>query len=336
MRISNDMAILSTQRVLTLDYWKLAKDINPGDIVFDRLGNPVKVKLVQDFNSSQCYRVHFNDGTAVEGDNNLKLLIETSLYRTRTYTYKGVRKFKRPLANRSVQELAKDSLLDNRKRKKYSVPTTGGIKFPTQPLPVPPFLFGFWLFNKRADHTMKPPPVYMEFLEKKFRDSGYKLTWRHDSMKHHRVYFSVPNIVSHLVPNIPNKIPDNYLFASAEQRQELLSGILHSKGRLYQQKNKEFRFTSVNYQQIRQIQNLAESLGCKTRIEKHRNLKNYSLRIKTKLKLMEDQEPDKIRVHQNRRYISEIEKIKPQACVFIETDGPDKSFLVEEGFIACL
>jgi len=330
------MAILSTQRVLTLDYWKLARDINPGDIVFDRLGNPVKVKLVQQFLSSHCYRVHFNDGTAVEGDVNLKLLIETPKYRTRTYTYKGVHKFRRPLVNKSAQDLSQEPLVTKRNRKKFSVPTTTAVNFPTQPLPVPPFLFGFWLFNKRADHTMKPPADYIEFLEQKFKDNGYKLTWRHDSARHHRVYFAYPSIVSHLVPNIPNKIPDNYLFASAEQRQELLSGILHSKSRLYNKNKKQFRFTSQNYHQVRQVQNLAESLGCKTNIETNRINKTYSLIIRTKLKLMEDQEPDKIRVHQNRRYISEIEKIKPQACVFIETDGPDKSFLVEEGFIACL
>jgi len=59
------------------------------------------------------------------------------------------------------------------------------------------------------------------------------------------------------------------------------------------------------------------------------------LSIKTKLKLTADQTPKPLKVRQNYRFVSKIEEIKPQACVHIQTDGPDGSFLVGEGFIAC-
>ena len=40
------MAILATEKVLTLDYWKPARKIEVGDYVFDKDGKLVKVKLV--------------------------------------------------------------------------------------------------------------------------------------------------------------------------------------------------------------------------------------------------------------------------------------------------
>ena len=55
------MAILATQRVLTLDFWKLANDIVPGDYLFDRNGRPVKVTLVQKYMAQECYEVTMSD-----------------------------------------------------------------------------------------------------------------------------------------------------------------------------------------------------------------------------------------------------------------------------------
>jgi len=329
------MAILATQRVLTLDYWKLADSLQAGDIIFDRLGNPVTIKIIQKFQAQRCYEVEFSDGTTIAGDEKLKLPIETRKYRNRVYEYKNVLAFKRPLGVKSAQDLAEESLVDHRNRKKYSVPTTGAIQFPTQPLPVPPFLFGFWFFNKRADHSMKPPKNLFSAIEQKFKDNGYQLTYWRDSTKRIRVYGTKPSIFSHLAPNVPTGIPDNYLFGSIEQRTELLSGILHSKSRAFDQNKKAFYFTEKNYNLIRQVQNLAESLGCKTSLVQHDLHKHYTLTIRTSLKLLETQEPKPSKVRQNWRYITKVNEIKPQGCVYIETNSPDKSFLVEEGYITC-
>ena len=50
---------------------------------------------------------------------------------------------------------------------------------------------------------------------------------------------------------------------------------------------------------------------------------------------MESQTPKPIKVRQAARLIMDVYEIEPQGCVHIETDGPDGSFLVGEGFIAC-
>ena len=330
------MAILATQKVLTLDYWKIAKDIKPGDIVFNKLGHKVPVKLVQILDKRPCYRATFLDGTSVSGDKDLKFSLETLKYRNRASEYKGVLKFRRPLVQKSIGELTSEPLVNKNNRSKYSVATAGLLELPYKDLPVPPFVFGFWFFCKRKDGTIKIPKQYMEFIENKFKDYGYLLTYWRDPIKKNRVYNTKPTVMSHLVPNVPYKIPNNYLLASPEQRIELLSGIMHAKPRQYNQATDTFRFTSQHFPTVKQIQYLAETLGCKTKLDGPHKLTGYTVTIKTKLKLMEEQHPKPIKIRQNWRILSKIEEITPQACVHIEIDGEDNSMLVEEGFIACL
>ena len=87
---------------------------------------------------------------------------------------------------------------------------------------------------------------------------------------------------------------------------------------------------------MRQVQGLVESLGIKTNLSYRQDANEYTLTFRSKILLMDHQVPTKIKVHQARRYIEFIKKIEPQMCVHIETQGADKSFLVEEGFISCL
>ncbi len=330
------MAICATQKVLTLDYWKIAEQIKPGDIVFDRLGRKVRVKLVQLLDKRPCYRATFLDGTSISGDKDLKLPLETERYRRRARTYKGVQKFRRPLLPKVMSELAQIPLHNKKNRLEYSVPTAGLLELPHKDLPVPPFVFGLWFFCRRKDGTMKIPKKYMEFVNEKLKDHGYLPTYWRDPVLKNRVYSTKPTVMSHLVPNVPHKIPNNYLLASPEQRIELLSGIMHSKPFQYNQKLDTFRFTSQHFPTVKQIQYLAETLGCKTKLEGPHKVIGYTVFIKTKLKLMEEQTPKPIKVRQNWRMLSKIEEIVPQACVHIEIDGEDNSMLVEEGFIACL
>jgi hypothetical protein len=144
-----------------------------------------------------------------------------------------------------------------------------------------------------------------------------------------------PTIESQLVPNIPTKITQNYLLASPEQRLELLSGIVLSKGSQYNPKTDWFRVTSKHFPTISRIQMLAESLGIKTAIENNEKLENYTISFKTKHKLLENQQSPALKVHHARRFITKISKIPAQMCVHVETSAQDNTILVGEGFIPC-
>jgi len=311
-----------------LDYWKTAHNLKKGDVVFDQQGNPCTVTLVQEYRSPKCYAVQFNDKLEVCGDQHLSFLVETGYYREHLLRYKGVQKFRQKLLEVSVLDLLETD-------ERLSLPTTQPIKLPHQTLPVPPFLFGFWFFNRRSDKTMAAPRGFSEYVHEQFKDCGYKVK-EHSKLPTGEKKFSVtPTIESHLVGYPTHKIPNNYLMGSEEQRIELLRGIIHAKSYQYSVAKNKFRFSSKHYAIILQMQGLLESLGHKITVQHDNILNNYSIFFKSKLPLVHNQKEPKTRVHLARRYIREVIPLPEQLCVHIETDSPNTGFLVGEGFIPC-
>ena len=328
------MAITANEKILTLDYWKRADKVEVGDYVFDQNGNPVRVTLIQHFESN-CYKVHLSDLMTISGNGALNFLLETPKYRIRALEHKGKREFKRPLVLSALSELINKPLKYKGNKLFFSIPTCKPLKFPHQDLPVPPFIFGFWFKNRLRANIFSIKDLNYKEVIQKFKDHGYEIT-KTVKRKGRATIFSVyPTIESQLIPFIPNQIPNNYLLASEEQRIELLSGIVNAKINQYKKPRDHFRIASTNWNEIRQIQSLVESIGCKTSLHYRDYIKYYTLSFKSRYKLCENQESPPIRIHQTRRYITEIENIATQQCVHIETDGPDGSFLVGEGFITC-
>lgn len=330
------MAILANEKILTLDYWKPARKLQVGDYIFNAEGKLVKVTMVQEYRSEECYEVTFNDHLTIAGDHHLTLPVEDQVYRNRTYQYKNKKKFRRPLKLLKVIKLLELPLVSKRNRGVYSTPTAKPLEFPHQTLPVPPFIFGFWFFNRRSNKVMTSPKGYKDHIYQQFQDAGYKIT-EHKKVTNGERSFSVyPSIESQLIPDIPRTIPNNYLLASAEQRLELLRGIMYAKSRQYKKSSDRFQFSSYYRSEILKMQALLESMGLRTTSTYDVTRKNYRIRFKSRLQLMEHQESPPVKVHISRRYIKKITPIQGQSCVHIETDGPDNSIVVGEGFIACL
>jgi hypothetical protein len=199
---------------------------------------------------------------------------------------------------------------------------------------VPPFIFGFWFFNQRAHGKLAAPPKTAEHIHEKFRDHGYKVQMGRLINTGEREFDTIPSVRSQLIPNPPTKIPENYLLASAEQRTELLSGILYAKSRQYNKKDDKFRITCGHYGTILQLQGLVESLGHRSTVIYDDTYSYYTIYFKSRTKLTEEQNSPPIRVHQARRYVTDVSSIPAQMCVHIETTAPDNTILVGEGFIA--
>lgn len=329
------MAILANQKVLTLDYWKPAHDLKVGDYIFNKDGKIVQIKVVQQYRASECYEIFFDDHLSICGDHNLKFWVENTKYRIRTRVYKNTRPFLRPLKVITAKALSESSLKNKYNRSDYSVPTTKPLNLPEQTLPVPPFIFGFWYFNRRSNKRLAAPKGYGPEVYRQMQDHGYKVTEHRKVTTGEQEFSTKPRIESHLIPNLPIRIPNNYLLASAEQRLALLRGILHAKSRTYIKSRDRFRFSHVHQPTILQVQGLIESLGHKTTIIYDESFKYYSIEFKSRLKLVEGQRSPPIKVHHSRRYIKKIERLPEQLCVHIETNEENNSFLVGEGFIAC-
>ena len=328
------MAILATEKVLTLDYWKSAAKLNIGDYVFDQQGNLVQIKLIQEYRANDCFEVEFNDYLRVAGDQHLALMCETPKYRNRLVDYKGCFKFRRPLRRYSVSELLELPLRNARNRLNYSVPTTKPLQLPHMDLPVPPFVFGFWFFARRANKKLAAPTGAFDIIKEKLRDYGYQITLGRRLNTGEHEFTINPSIELQLAPNIPKQIPYNYLLASQEQRIELLSGILYSKSRQYSPKTDTFRITSAHLGTMTRIQGLVESLASRTKIRQDDYKKNFVLSFRSRIKLIDNQVSPPVKVHHARRFITNITKLPAQSCVHIETTGQDNTLLVGEGFIS--
>jgi len=169
-----------------------------------------------------------------------------------------------------------------------------------------------------------------------FKEHGYTIVPGYKMQNGKREFSTEPSIASQFFPDVITKIPNNYLLASHEQRMELLKGIVQGKPNQYNPKKDQFRITDYHYGTVLQIQGLVESLGNKSKLLLNEQLKNYTLTFRTRHKLIENQASPPIRVHNARRYITKIVKIPSEMCVHIETDNPDSSILIGEGFIPCL
>lgn len=304
--------------------------------MFDRKGKLVKVTLAQQYQGTACYEVTFNDYLSVSGDSKLTLPTENIKYRNRLQTYKGKLKFRRPLRPLNAETLLTTPLLNKRNRKTISVPTADPLTLPHMDLPVPPFVFGFWFFALRARGTMAAARNCTDYVREKFKDHGYRTelgillnTGEYD-------FACEPRISSQLIPNVPTKIPNNYLLASPEQRTELLSGIICAKNRQYDKKSDKFRFSSGNYDTVRRVQLLAESLGARTSLNHDESKGYYTVWFKIRVKIHPEQDSPPPKIHYGRRYVTKISPIPAQLCVHIETNGEDGTILAGEGFIPCL
>lgn len=329
------MAILGTEKVLTFDYWKFARDIVPGDVLFNSKGDPATVKSVQVFQATECYEVLFKDELTVAGDANLSLPAATQQFQ------KQIRGLKRP--NRSKQkpkqlsafELHNGPLTGRQGRLEYAVGTVNAIQLPTQPLPIPPFAMGLWFFNRIQNKQVSVPTKYYEYAAQKLQDAGYKVgpPKRYSALS---VRFSLtPWIGDQLKPLTLHAIPNNYLMGSAEQRLELLRGIMAGRSRSYSPQTKNFQFGSRFASEMRMVQFLVESLGGKTKLEHKPQRSTHTVFFSIRLEIVPDQIVRPIRLRQHWRLIKEVYEIQPQQCIHIEIDGDDPNFLVGEGFISC-
>ena len=329
------MAITSNEKVLTLDWWKPAHKLKVGDYVFDRLGRITQIKLVQQYHVEKCYQVVFDDHLTLSGDSKLGFPIEDLKYRKRLDTYKGKFKFKRPLKRIVVSDFLILPLKSKRNRLVYSVPTAHPLQLPHQDLPVPPFIFGYWFFNRTPTKRLTLYIDKQEEIIQKFKDCGYKVILSNKQSQLKQYFSVVPSIESQLVPNIPSVVTNNYILSAPEQRIDLLSGIIEAKKAQYNPKKDVFRVTSKNLPTIVRIQSLVESLGIRTNVLQNEIINNYSLFFKSRHRLVSNQVSAPVKVHHARRYITKINTIPAQMCIHIETTSKDSTILVGEGFIPC-
>ena len=289
------MGIDARTPIPTVSGWKPARAITAGDEVFSFDGEPTKVVSTQLYTPAECFKIWFEDGLTlvVDARTGIPVIPNMKIRTLGEWTRK-----RRRISDYAIEPLG-PRLLMEKPNERHLLPNCHPLKMPKRNLPVDPFVFGQWYNDRGAKRRRERVDITRELIER--------------------------------YPMIPTDIPEEYLFASFEQRLALLRGILSQRKNCFDPKYGDFKFATRSLKMLRQVQNLVESLGLRSRIE----FGTWNtLKFRSQLRLIEEQTPHRAMARHDCRVITRIEKTEPRECVYIKSED---TLVVSEGFLTiCL
>lgn len=277
------LALALDTPILTLDGWKTMGSLLVGDTLFDEQGQPCQIEYVSPtYVDHECFRLTFDDGQTIVADAGHKWFVQSE----RPFDLSGGPAGKgRPP---SSVKMFKDGVLTTKQiaqfhrkanRNRFAVPNTKPLTFPERPLRVDPYLLGLHLGDGNShaccltSHS-KDFAFYQEELTKrgmKCVSSSTKddivqflVHFPHQKRAGRGVPYSVHSRFTDLGLLEGDKfVPPQYLKASQAQRLDLLRGLLDTDGSIT--KNGRVSFYNTSERLVRSVEELACSLGFKTR-----------------------------------------------------------------------
>jgi len=241
IRLPDDLVSRVEGKALALDTpvptptgWRQFGEISPGDVVFDESGSPTLVRAVSPVMLGRpCREIVFSDGTTVVTDVDHRWLTTT----------KRARQWRTPTASLvTTGEISRT--LRAGKERNHQTPLSGPVWYPTQDLPIDPYVFGVWIgdgTSTKAEVTCADPEILDELVA-----AGYavapqrtrRLSYRVGGTGHTRSAASgryerndsLSSRLRDLSVLGAKRIPDEYLRASIEQRRALLEGLMDTDG----------------------------------------------------------------------------------------------------------
>lgn len=323
----------------TLEGWSTIKDVQEGDTIFDKDGNPTKILHKSEVHHNPCYKITFDNGDTIVADHEHRW--EISFSTSKSSKYHG--EYKTQVM--TTEEIATylDSISE--KRTSYNIPRIVNpkpIKLENKELPIDPYVLGCWLGDgsKQCGAITNETNNILEEIQRR----GYALGDDISSEGSTPTY-TILGIYGKLkkLNLINNKhIPIIYQRASYEQRLDLLRGLMDTDG-YYNSKRKRFVMETYQDWQCYDFIKLLASLGIKATkfdIIKKLNGKEfhaYSINFSTRGLnpfLMRNQDI----VYSTRdactyRNIDKVELVETVPTQCLEVDSPSHTFLCTDKMI---
>ena len=291
----------------TLNGWSTIADLQVGDIIFDKDGNPTKILHKSKVHYNPCYKITFDNGDTIVAD----------------YEHRWEISFSDDAQVMTTEEIAKYLENISEKKTSYNIPkiiNPKPLNLENKKLPIDPYVLGCWLGNdfKQCENNVL----------KEIQKRGYNL--KND------IYDKLKEL--NLIDN--KHIPNIYQRASYEQRVDLLRGLMDVIG-YYNPKNKQFVIETSQEQQCCDLIKLLASLGIKSTkfdiIKKLNNKKfhEYSINFSTKDLnpfLTRNQEIE-YSICDNYRNIDKVELVETIPTQCLEVDSPSHTFLCTDKMI---
>lgn len=323
--------------IATISGWKNMGDLNIGDIVFDKDGNPTSIVHVSDIHYNPCYKIIFNNKEEIVADCDHRWLI--------TFV-KGKKKIEKIM---TTSELASyvDDLNKSGKRKNSSLLPKIVVNKPLnctfKQLPIDPYVLGVWLGDGHSTCGMITN-MYEEVWNE-IKKRGYKIgndvSQGGAGKAQSRTVFKLIGKLKNI--NVLNNkhIPDLYMRSSFGQRLDLLRGIMDADGH-YNDKRKRYVFATTRLKHAEFVKILVDSLGIKstlipcTKICNGKKIPGYDVCFSTDIYMFLARN---VNVHKHKsnhklfRNIRSVNKVETVPTKCIEVDSPTHTFLAGTNLI---
>lgn len=297
--------------------WTTMGEIQVGDKLFDINGAVCEVCGKSEIKHLPNYRITFDDTSVVECDEEHLWTLHSGDVRV-------------------VTELAVGDL----------IATAGALQLPEQPLPIDPYVLGFWLADGKhsSGEVCKPDPEIWEEVQRRGYEVSNNYNEGTDRCRTHTI-FGLRGKLDVLGILGDKQIPQMYLRGSYQQRLDLLRGIFDGDGSA-NHKRKQAVLNTTRLDFAEQVQELLLSLGQRPLISPYkatgfgRTVDAYcvSFRPNGINPFFLPRKANKVLKAWGageswRRKIVSIEKLAPQPTQCILVDSPSHTFLCTEKFI---
>lgn len=256
--------------ILTPSGWRRFGDLAVGDYVFHPSGKPTMVTQVHPVDQWDTWEVEVSDGT---------VLTFTGEHLFTVDEFVGGPKRKRRTLD--VRAMAREGLVFDRPLTKgstkatkagvgkFALPETEPLEFPERDLPVDPWVLGYWLGDGSTGFGSATADVDdVPHVRERCRAAGYELSDLRQKREGGRArQFTILGLSSDLrkVGVLQDKhIPEEYLYASVEQRRALIQGLMDSDG--YIDKKGSAEYCQVRKQIADGMAFLLRSMGVKVNV----------------------------------------------------------------------
>jgi len=288
--------------VATPGGWVKKGDLSVGDDVISASGNPTSVVGIQDQGELDAYRVTLSDETSVVvgPDHDWTVYTRNTYYTTKKTFVKTTLELK--------DDLSYDTDSASGEVYKYIIPLIDPVKYDEKDLPVDPYTLGVFLASV-GDETDN---IVISDL-----DVADLISERNPGM-------SVNGALE--LEFDDNRVPTEYLFASVEQRYELLRGLLDVGG--FSKKNSRINFSSPNKNLVDDLAELVRSLGGTAKVSSIDNDYSIDMRIDKPFNLESKSERYVHRVW--ARSIKSIERVGRAKMRCISVADPEHLYAVND------
>ncbi len=340
-------------RIYTPNGFKRMGDIQVGDYVFNRKGNPVKVLGVYPQGIRDIYRITFHDGSSnLCGKEHLwsyttQKCVSNKHYTMYTSTLEDIM---------ADLERYKDRDTMYKRAGKYRFPLNGCVEFEQQEVKIDPYLLGLLLGdgcitgNSSFSFTNDEYELH-EYVKKAVSYYDCKYTYYERDEEHcARGFIAHSKVLKELLiyyglygkRSETKFIPVEYKYNSKEVRLHILAGLLNTDGHALKNRP-SISYTTVSKQLYDDVAEVARSLGLFVNTDKKPDTREknkhicYELTIRVNKELydlLSLKHKSKLNLNakkqKNWRLIKSIEYVGKEECQCIYVDDEEHLYLTDD------